>query len=96
MSRRLPFIRRFSSLGLTAVALSLPLVVGCARAPSQEELSLLEGKRMAAEAAEKQVVELKAEKARLERKVAEKKAEKKAQQEKLETTRAALAERPKD
>lgn len=96
MSRRLPFIRRFISLGLTTVALSLPLVVGCAGGPSQEELSLLEEKRMAAEAAEKQVVELKAEKARLERKVAEKQAEQKAQQEKLETVRAALATWPKN
>ena len=96
MSRRLPFIRRFSSLGLTAVALSLPLVVGCARGPSQEELSLLDGKRMAAEAAEKQVVELKAEKARLERKIAEKNAEKKARQEKLETVRAAVINWPED
>jgi ribosomal protein L9 len=78
------------------VALSLPLVVGCAGGPSQEEISLLEEKRMAAEAAEKQIVELKAEKARLERKIAEKKAEKKAQQEKLSGAKAALAKRPKD
>ena len=95
MSRRLPFIRRFSSLGLTAVALSLPLVVGCG-GPSPEEMSLLEEKRIAAEAAEKQVVELKAQKARLERKIAEKKAEKKARQEKLETVRAAVINWPED
>ena len=94
MSRPLPLIRRLSSLGLTVVALSLPLVVGCAGGPSQEELGLLEEQRMAAEAAEKKVVELKAEKARLERMVAEKKAEKQAIQEKLDAVSTAVANWP--
>jgi hypothetical protein len=94
MSRPLPLIRRLSSLGLTVVALSLPLVVGCAGGPSQEELSLLEEKRMTAEAAEKKVVELKAGKARLERMIAEKKAEKQALQEKLEAVSTAVANWP--
>jgi ribosomal protein L9 len=76
------------------VALSLPLVVGCAGGPSQEELSLLEEKRMTAEAAEKKVVELKAEKARLERMIAEKKADKQALQEKLEAVSTAVANWP--
>jgi|APSaa5957512622_1039677.scaffolds.fasta_scaffold60038_2 hypothetical protein len=94
MSRPLPLIRRLSSLCLTVVALSLPLVVGCAGGPSQEELSLLEEKRMTAEAAEKKVVELKAEKARLERMIAEKKADKQALQEKLEAVSTAVANWP--
>jgi len=94
MSRPLPLIRKLSSLGLTVVALSLPLVVGCAGGPSQEELGLLEEQRMAAEAAEKKVVELKAEKARLERMVAEKKAEKQAIQEKLDAVSTAVANWP--
>jgi outer membrane murein-binding lipoprotein Lpp len=91
MNRHLPFTRRLCSLGLTAAALSLTLVVGCARGPSQEEMSLLEEKRVAAEAAEKKVTELKAEKARLERKIAEKKAQKQALQEKKEAVEAAVA-----
>jgi len=91
MSRPLPLIRKLSSLGLTVVALSLPLVVGCDGGPSQEEKGLLEEKRMAAEIAEKKVVELKAEKARLERMIAEKKADKQALQEKLETVSSAVA-----
>jgi len=81
-----------ASVGLTVAALSLPLVVGCAGGPSQEELSLLEEKGLAAEAAEKKVAELKAEKARLERKLAEKKAEKKALEDKKAAVKAAVAE----
>ena len=94
MSGRLPTLRKFASVGLAAAALSLPLLAGCAGGPSQEELSLLEGKRLAAEAAEKQVVELRAERSRLERLVAEKRAEKKALQEKLESVRNAVADWP--
>lgn len=94
MSGRLPMLRRFASVGLAAVALSLPLVAGCSGGPSQEELSLLEQKRLAAEAAEKQVVELRAEKSRLERLVAEKRAEKQALQEKLQAVRNAVSDWP--
>ena len=86
------FIRKYSLLGWAVAALSLPLLAGCAGGPSQEELSLLEEKRMAAEAAEKKVAEKKAEKARLERKVAEKKAAKKAAEERRDATKAALSE----
>ncbi|MBT4501550.1 MAG: hypothetical protein HOC74_27725 [Gemmatimonadetes bacterium] len=49
---------------------------------------------MTAEAAEKKVVELKAEKARLERMIAEKKADKQALQEKLEAVSTAVANWP--
>ena len=94
MSCRLPKLRRLSSVGLAAAALSLALLAGCAGGPSQEELSLLEGKRLAAEAAEMKVVELKAEKARLERRVAEKRADKKALQQRLEAVTSAVANWP--
>ena len=89
MRCRLPKLRRLSSVGLAAVVLSLPLV-GCAGGPSQEELSLLEENRMAAEAAENKVVELKADVARLERKIAEKRAQKKALQVKLDAVSGAV------
>ena len=94
MSCRLPKLRRMSSAGLAAAAFSLVLLVGCAGGPSQEELGLLEEKRQSAEAAEMQVVELKAEKARLERKVAERRSEKKALQAKLEKVSSAVADWP--
>ena len=71
---------------------SISLLSGCSRGPSQEELSLLEEKRQAVEAAQKQIDEKKAEKARLERKVAEKKTAQKALEEKRAATKAALAE----
>ncbi len=91
INRRLP-IGKYFFLGLVATALSLPLLSGCARGPSQEELSALEEKRQAVKAANKQVQEKKAEKAHLERKVAEKKATKKALEEKRAATKVALAE----
>jgi outer membrane murein-binding lipoprotein Lpp len=94
MSGRLPKLRTFASVGLAAIALSLPLVAGCAGGPSQEELSLLDQKRLATEAAENKVVQLKADKARLERLVADKRAEKKALQEKLAIVRNAVADWP--
>lgn len=94
MRCRLLFIQRLASLGIFVAALFL--VVGCAGAPSQEELSLLEEKRLTAEAAEQKVVELKADKARLERKLAEKKAEKQALEEKLQTVKATVANWPED
>lgn len=93
---RLPFIQKLASIGIFVAALSLPLMVGCAGAPSQEELGLLDEKRLTAEAAEQKVVELKAEKARLERKLATKKAEKQGLEKKLQTVRAAVANWPED
>ena len=90
MSCHLSTIRRYSLSGLVVAALSLPLLAGCAGGPSKEELSLLEEKRQAVEAAEDQVAEKKAEKARVERKVAEKKAEKKSLEEKQAATKAGL------
>ena len=91
MSRRRS-ISTYSFLGLITVAFSISLLSGCSRGPSQEELSLLEEKRQAVEAAQKQIDEKKAEKARLERKVAEKKTAQKALEEKRDATKAALAE----
>ena len=91
MSRRRS-ISTYSFLGLITVAFSISLLSGCSRGPSQEELSLLEEKRQAVEAAQKQIDEKKAEKARLERKVAEKKTTQKALEEKRDATKATLAE----
>jgi len=91
MSRRRS-ISTYSFLGLITVAFSIFLLSGCSRGPSQEELSLLEEKRQAVEAAQKQIDEKKAEKARLERKVAEKKTTRKALEEKRDATKATLAE----
>ena len=91
MSRRRS-ISTYSFLGLITAAFSILLLSGCSRGPSQEELSLLEEKRQAVEAAQKQVDEKKAEKARLERKVAEKKTTIEALKEKRDATKAALAE----
>ena len=91
MSRRRS-ISTYSFLGLITVAFSISLLSGCSRGPSQEELSLLEEKRQAVEAAQKQIDEKKAEKARLERKVAEKKTTRKALEEKRDATKATLAE----
>jgi len=91
MSRRRS-ISTYSFLGLITVVFSISLLSGCSRGPSQEELSLLEEKRQAVEAAQKQIDEKKAEKARLERKVAEKKTTQKALEEKRDATKATLAE----
>jgi predicted RNase H-like nuclease (RuvC/YqgF family) len=84
--------RRFSikRLGITLAAIALPLVVGCGGV-SQEEVAVLDKQRIAAQAAEKKVGDLQAEKARLERKLAEKKASKTALKEKLAKTQANLA-----
>ena len=81
------------SIGVLAVtSLTIAFLAGCAGGPSQEELSVLEQKRQAMEAAQQQVADKTAEKARLERKVAEKQAAKKALEEKNAATAAALAE----
>ena len=91
MSRRRS-ISTYSFLGLITVAFSISLLSGCSRGPSQEELSLLEEKRQAVEAAQRQIDGKKAEKARLERKVAEEKTTQKALEEKRDATKATLAE----
>ena len=96
MSRCLSKISTHCLWSFTAAALSLLLLAGCARSPSREELSLLEQKRQGMEAAEKEVVEKKAEKARLERKLADKKAEKKALEDKRAATKSALTSWPKE
>ena len=90
ISYRFGTVRR--TLGAVAVtALALSLLAGCARGPSEEEWSGLEQKRQSVEAAQQQVGDKQAEKARLERKVAEKQATKKALGEKKAATDAALA-----
>lgn len=96
MSCRLLSTKRLSFFGLAVAAFAVLSVSGCSRGPSQQELSLLEEKRLAAEAAEKKVANLKSEQARLERKLAEKKAEKKALEEKLQAVEAAVSEWPED
>ena len=88
MSYRVRRVRR----GLFAIALvSMAVVAGCSSGPSEKELSLLEERRMAMEAAEKQVAQKKAEKARLERQLANKKAELQALERKLAETQENLA-----
>ena len=90
ISCRFGTVRR--TLGAVAVtALALSLFAGCAGGPSEEELSVLEQKRQAMSAAQQQVGDKQAEKARLERNVAEKQATKKALGEKKAATDAALA-----
>ena len=88
MSYRVRRVRR----GLFVIAFaSLAVVAGCSSGPSEKELSLLEERRMAMEAAEKQVAQNKAEKARLERQLANKKAELQALERKLAETKKNLA-----
>ena len=66
--------------------LSLPFISGCARHPSQEELTQLEQAREAAGAAEEKVEAKKREKVQAEAKLAEKK----AALEKAKATKAAV------
>ena len=80
----------FKSLGVVLVAAALPLMAGCGGV-SQDELDALEQQRQATVAAEQQVADLQAEKARLERKLAERQAEKKALEDKLAQTKRNLA-----
>ena len=90
ISCRFESVRR--PLGVVAVtALALSLLAGCSGV-SQEELSVLEQKRQAMEAAQQQLADKQAEAARLERKVAEKQATKNALGDKKAATDAALAE----
>lgn len=80
-------------LHTVAAALALGLIAGCSAVPNQKELSLLEEQRQAMEAAEDQVANKKAEKARLERKLADDKAELKALDEKKAATETNLSSR---
>ncbi len=90
MSYRVRWVRR----GLFAIAFaSMAVVAGCSSGPSEKELSLLEERRMSMEAAEKQVAQKKAEKARLERQLANKKAELQSLEQKLAQTKKNLAAR---
>jgi len=80
----------FRSLGIVLAVAALPLMAGCGGV-SQEELDALEKQRQATVAAEQQVANLQADKARLERKLAERQAEKKALEDKLAQTKRNLA-----
>ncbi len=93
MSRHLSRFSNPSFWAMVVAALSLALVTGCSRGPSATELSLLEEKKQATEAAESTLAKKKAQKASLERKLADKQAEKKALDEKLSGTRASLSNR---
>ena len=83
-------LRRLSALVLCG-CLALLLSAGCSRGPSQTELGVLEETEKATLAAEQQVAEKKATKAKLERKVAEKQAEMKAWKKKKAGTTKNLA-----
>jgi len=83
--RYLTFAGTFLVLGLTAA---------CSSGPNQKELDLLEEKRQAMVASEGEVVQKKAEEARLQRKLAEKKAEQKAAEKKKADTADNLASFP--
>ena len=78
------------SLGLTLLAVALPLVVGCGGV-SQEEMDALEKQRQTTLAAEDKVAQLQAEKARLERNLAEQQATKQALEDKRAATKTNLA-----
>ena len=93
LGNRLEKLGKVGTVVLTA-ALSLSLVVGCSRGPSQKELAALDEKQQAAESAEQMVAKKQAEKARLERKLSEKKAEKKARAEEKAGTEENLATLP--
>ena len=71
------------------VLVSLLLVSGCARHPSEKELGVLEQQRKAAESAEKTLAAKKGQKAELERQVAQKKAELKRLEEKRDAVKKA-------
>lgn len=87
MSRRFTQIKR---LGISLAVIALPLVVGCGGV-SQEEMAALDKQRLAAEASEKKVGQLQAEKASLESKLAKKQATKKMLEQKLAATKKNLA-----
>ena len=74
--------RRVLVVVLAFSMLALPLLTGCTKHPSPEELSQLDEARMAAEAAEKKLEEKQNEKAQLEAELAQKKADLEALKEK--------------
>jgi len=67
--------RRVLVVVLAFSMLALPLLAGCTKHPSPEELSQLDEARMAAEGAEKTLEEKKTEKAQLEAELAQREAE---------------------
>lgn len=85
MSNRRRKVKQWVLVPLAVFTLGLPLVSGCARHPSSEELTQLEQTRQAADAAELKVQAKKTEKAQAELKLAAKKAE----LEKVKGTKAA-------
>lgn len=80
-------VRKVLVLVLAFSMLALPLLTGCAKHPSPEELGQLDEARMAAEAAEKKLEEKKNEKAQLETELAQKKAELEALKEKRDAVK---------
>ena len=78
---------------MAAGVLAVALIAGCSAVPNQQELALLEEQKQATAAAEEQVAQKKAEKARLERQLADDKAELKALDEKKAAAEANLSSR---
>ena len=81
-------VRHTFVLTLVFSMLALPLLSGCTKHPSTEELGQLDEARLAAEAAEKTVQEKKSEKAQLETELAQKQADLKALQEKRDAVKS--------
>lgn len=73
-------------------ALALVSMSGCSRQPKQEELLQLKEARMAAEAAEKKLAELRAERIKLEATLEAKKEELRKAQEERDAAKAKLGE----
>jgi hypothetical protein len=92
MSRRLSKLSKLPLSGIAVAALTLFLLAGCSRGPSQKEMSLLEEKQRSALKVEQIVAQKKAQKAQLERKLAEKNADKEALEQRSTATRSAITE----
>jgi peptidoglycan hydrolase CwlO-like protein len=78
------------SLLLVFLVAGLMLSTGCTKKPSQEELSKLNEARMSAEAAEKKLADLKAERVQLEAQLEAKKEELKKAEEERDAVKAKL------
>ncbi|MFH1006453.1 MAG: hypothetical protein V1800_02970 [Candidatus Latescibacterota bacterium] len=85
---RYKMVRHTFVLALIFSMLMLPMLTGCTKHPSTEELGQLDEARLSAEAAEKMVQEKKAEKAQLQQELARKQAELKALQEKRDAVKS--------
>jgi len=83
MKKKIAFLMVFLVAGLM-------LSTGCTKKPSQEELSKLNEARMSAEAAEKKLADLKAERVQLETQLEAKKEELKKAEEERDAVKAKL------